>query len=134
MSELDKPVPEVTIDSAGYWEAARRGELLLSRCTTCQHAFHYPRPMCPACGAWTIDPFVASGRGEVHSFTVVYRAPGEAFRADVPYVLALVDTEEGARLFTAVRDVDPSSVRIGLAVQVAFEPRGEFAIPVFVPG
>jgi uncharacterized OB-fold protein len=48
-------------------------------------------------------------------------------------VLALVDTEEGARMLTHIVDIDVEAVQIGQPVTVRFQPRGETAIPVFVP-
>src|SRR4051812_18337240 len=111
MSEIiEKPEPLQTIDSESYWRAAADGRLELSRCGACANVFHYPRPLCPRCGSWDVEKITSSGRGKVYSFTVVHRAPTPAFRPDAPYVLALVDTEEGARLFTSVRDVDPEAV------------------------
>jgi uncharacterized OB-fold protein len=130
---IAKPLPEQTADSASYWRAAAEGRLELTRCRACGNAFHYPRPACTACGSWDVEPFTASGEAEVYSFTVIHRAPNEAFRPDVPYVLALVDTEEGARLLTHIVDVDVEAVRIGQRVAVRFQPRGETAIPVFAP-
>lgn len=128
-----KPLPEQTVDSESYWRAAAAGRLELTRCASCNHAFHYPRPLCPACGSWEVAPFDSTGLATIYSFTVVYRGPTEAFRADQPYVLAIVETEEGARLLSTVKDVDPDTVRIGQPLAVAFEPRGDTAVPYFVP-
>ena len=73
-----------------------------------------------------------SGRATVHAFTVVHRAPDPS--GAVPYVVALVDLVEGARVMTNLVDVDPGDVRIGLAVEVRFRRLdGGIALPVFGP-
>jgi uncharacterized protein len=61
-----------------------------------------------------------SGRGTVHTYTVVHRAMDpRAFPA--PYVLAVVELDEGPRMLTNVVDVDPAAVEIGMRVAVCFE-------------
>jgi uncharacterized OB-fold protein len=61
-----------------------------------------------------------SGRGTVHTFTVVHRAMDpRAFPA--PYVLAVVELDEGPRMLTNVVNVEPDDVRIGMPVVVRFE-------------
>ena len=78
-----------------------------------------------------IEPEAVSGRGSVWSFTVNRYpwAPG----LEPPYVLAEVELAEqsGLRLLTTIVDCD--DVRIGLPVQVRFEPAGEAWVPVFAP-
>jgi uncharacterized OB-fold protein len=72
----------------------------------------------------------ASGRGVVYALTVVHRAP-PGFAEDAPYVVALVDLEEGPRLMTRLLDVEPAAAAIGMPVEVAIE--GEPPLPYFKP-
>jgi hypothetical protein len=43
------------------------------------------------------------------------------FRPDVPYVLAIVELEEGPRLTTNIVGCEPSDVRVDMPVEVAFD-------------
>ncbi|MBL8999449.1 MAG: OB-fold domain-containing protein, partial [Gemmatimonadetes bacterium] len=54
---------------------------------------------------------------------------------DVPYVLALVDLDEGLRFMCNVLRCDPAQVRIGMPVRVCFEsrPGSEQKIPQVEP-
>lgn len=70
----DLPAPVVNADSAPYWEGARQGKLLLQRCGDCGTLRFFPRYLCTACGSDRTDWVEASGRGTVHSFTIVHRA------------------------------------------------------------
>lgn len=133
MREPTWPRPEISPDSIGYWNALSEGRLELSRCAGCGSAFHYPRPLCPRCGSWDVARFDASGAGTVYSFTVVHRAPSADLRPATPYVIALVDTDEGARLLTGIRGIDPDGVFIGQRVRVSLEDRGDVTVPMFEP-
>ena len=130
---MDKPIPHATAETQPFWEGCRRGELLYQRCRACGHAQFYPRTLCTACLGSDLEWLRSGGRGTVHAFTVVMRAPSEAFKADVPYVLALVDLEEGFRMMLNVRGADPDwgpdALRIGQPVRIVFEERGGQMLP-----
>jgi len=66
----------------------------------------------------------------VLSHTTVYRAPTPAFKADTPYVIALVDMDEGFRLMVNVRGGKNAPVAIGKAVRITFEARADRNVPV----
>src|SRR5688500_6942344 len=116
-----RPLPYPDHLTGPYWTAAREGALSLPRCEDCGRAHFYPRPACLFCGAERIVWKPASGRGSVYSFSVVHRAPGPAFAADVPYVVAIIATEEGPHLLSRVVGIAPDKVRIGLRVKARFE-------------
>ena len=46
MSEWKRPLPTITGESLPYWEACRRGELLIQRCDQCREYQFYPRGIC----------------------------------------------------------------------------------------
>jgi hypothetical protein len=104
--------------SAGvFWEAWAAGRLLIQRCESCGHAQFYPRIICVACGSAKPQWVDASGRGVIYSYTVVRRAPSAVFADFVPYVIALVDLEEGPRLMANVIADDLAAVQCGVRVQ-----------------
>lgn len=120
----DLPAPIVIADSAPYWQAAREGRLALQKCRDCGALRFFPRYLCTACGSERTDWVDASGRGTIHSFTIVHRAAFPEFQARTPYVVALVDLEEGPRMMTNILGADALEVAIGDAVSVTFEARG----------
>jgi uncharacterized protein len=122
------PVPDAV--SQPFWDGVAAGVLLLQRCRACGCHVFYPRAVCPHCTAGELVWVEASGRGRVHTFTVVHRAP-EGYRDDVPYVVALVDLDEAVRMMTRLVDVEPAAVRVDLPVEVAI--RGEPPLPCFRP-
>jgi uncharacterized OB-fold protein len=123
-----RPYPEPDSDSAPFWEALAAGRFEVQRCRACGRHVFYPRLVCPHCGGGPLEWVAASGRATVHSFTVVHRAPA-AFAADAPYVVALVDLEEGPRMMTRLLGVEPQDAAVGMPVEVAIE--GDPPLPYF---
>jgi hypothetical protein len=129
-----RPQPETRNAGAPFWKAAAEGRLALPRCKRCAKAFWYPRWACPRCDSEDIEWMTASGAGRVHTFTVVRQSADPFFKTRVPYIVAVIELEEGPLLVSGLVDCAPEAARIGMPVQVAFEP-GEkgIAIPVFRP-
>jgi uncharacterized OB-fold protein len=120
-------------DSAPYWEGLRQGRLLVQRCTTCGHHQLYGRDRCTL-DRGPVEWVEASGRGTVYSYTVIRQNHQRFFRDLLPYVVALVDLEEGPRVMTNLVEVDPEAVTVGLAVRATFEPVSEEAgVALFTP-
>ena len=136
MSErkTSRPLPETRNAGAEYWKAAGEGRLVLPRCRRCAKPFWYPRPQCPACGADELEWLGASGRGRVHTFTVVRQSADPFFKGKVPYVVAMIELEEGPLLLSNLVGCAPESVSVGMPVSVSFEQAGKgIGIPVFRP-
>ena len=112
-----RPLPLPDTVSAAYWRAAAGGELLYQECPTCGHRQFYPRALCVRCGAepaWQR----AGGRGRVHTFTVIHQNWAAPFHELVPYVVAMVELDEGPRMMSNVTHCDPAVVHIGMPVEV----------------
>lgn len=134
--QYSKPVPPAQPESDFYWEKAKQHELWLRKCNGCQRAYFYPRDICPTCFSRDTGWIKASGKGTLHTFAIVHRAPTPAFKGDVPYVVAFVDLEEGPRMPTNLVGVepDPSKIRVGMPVEVVFEDiTDKIALPKFKP-
>jgi uncharacterized OB-fold protein len=130
--------PPVGAESAPFWEATREGRLLVQWCTACDKGIFYPRSFCPICGATTsgLEWRTASGRATVYARTIEQKpaATGVTFSDGEPYVVALVELEEGVRMMTNVIGCPPADVSIGMAVTVVWEPLSDGRqLPLFTP-
>ncbi|GJH27049.1 Zn-ribbon domain-containing OB-fold protein [Caballeronia novacaledonica] len=126
------PSPIANADSLPYWNAARERRLLIRKCTACEALHFMPRYLCPVCWSDHLEWIDSKGTGEVHSFTIIRRAPISAFAARSPYVVALIELDEGPRMMANIIGEDALSVRIGDRVSVTFEERGDGAmVPQF---
>lgn len=114
-----------------HFDWLRQGRLRLQVCTSCDRAIFYPRSLCPLCGQPGLEWRDATGRGTVHSTTVVRRPA----KAGGDYNVALIDLDEGVRMMSRVDGVDPDRVAIGDRVQARILPaEGEGdPLAVFVP-
>ncbi len=137
MNAPARPVPIPDLRSAAYWEAAARHVLAIARCSRCGVFTHPPDAVCASCGS--IDPdFVftpVSGRGTVKSWTLVRQALLPGFEKDVPYLLVDIELEEQRELRLTARLLDgpDAPLRLGTAVQVAFEDIAPgVSVPAFV--
>lgn len=129
----EKPTPEPTEEVVPVLEAAAEGRLLIQRCAACGTHQFYPRVHCTHCGAGTPEWVEASGRGSVHTFSVVHRNGMPGWRDEVPYVVAVIELSEGPRIMTNVVDCDPGDVSVDMPVQVTFVEQGEQTLPKFRP-
>ena len=126
------PLPRPSELSKPHWEGCREGELRAQRCDDCGQWVFIPKPVCPGCFSERLTWTASSGRGCVYSFTVVARPQQPSF--EVPYVVAIVEMEEGWRLLSNVIDCDPAAVAIGMPVEVAFRRMSdEITLPYFRP-
>ena len=129
-----KYFPRPTPETQTYWEGCRKHKLLLQRCTQCKEFQFYPRVICSNCMSEDLEWEKASGRGRILTFTIVRRAVAEAYDADVPYVVALIQLDEGPTMMSNVVQCAPETLAIGSPVQVAFEDWSEeVSIPQFRP-
>jgi uncharacterized OB-fold protein len=82
----------------------------------------------------TLDWVESSGRGWVYAFTISYQPAHPAFADDVPYVLAIIELEEGWRMNSNVINIDPQEVKVGMRVEVVWDDvTPEFSLPKFQP-
>jgi uncharacterized OB-fold protein len=118
---MDVRVPIIDADSAPFWEAVAERRLTAQRCETCRRLVFHPRAICPHCHSLELTWQTLSGRGTVYSFTVSRRAPSAEFEPLVPYVVALIDLDEGCRMLSNIVGADAHAVRCGARVSVRFE-------------
>lgn len=129
-----KPLPRIDEESKGFWEACRRHQLYIQRCRNCGSFRYYPRALCPRCLSDATEWLLSSGRATVYTYTVTHQNQAHGFRDSLPYVLAYVDLEEGARMLTNIVGCDPADVEIGMPVTVVFDDvTDEVTLPKFKP-
>lgn len=127
----DRLLPEPTPLSAPFWSAAARGELVLQRCASCGNLQWAPLRACRTCLSLDLCWVEMSGRAVVYSYSVVTRPQSPSF--EVPYIVAIVELDEGPRILTDLVGVDPAGVSIGMPVQVSFETVGDIGLYHFTP-
>jgi uncharacterized OB-fold protein len=126
-----KPVPRPSPESLPFWEAAKEKRLLLPRCNHCVRYFFPPSQRCRHCLSPDIAWAESKGTGRIYSFVVYHRPYHPAFEADVPYVVAIVELDEGVRLLSNIVGTPHEDIRCDARVRVTFEERDGVSIPMF---
>jgi uncharacterized OB-fold protein len=133
VEEWTKPIPGPDEVTAPYWRAAAEGRLLVQQCPVCGHRQWYPRALCTVCAA---EPgwLECTGYGVVHTFSVIRQMGMAPFRDELPYVVAMIDLEEGPRVFGNVTGCAVDDVTIGMPVEVWFtKAEDDIGIPSWRP-
>ena len=111
-------VPDWTKDGDG---------IAYQTCGNCKATWYFQRSFCPACATAAPATLQASGRGTVHARTLVARAPTEEWRTHAPYLIVLVDADEGFRLMAH----GDTGLQIGDRVRARFTQLAGKKIPFF---
>lgn len=134
-TQYKKPLPVITTEAREFWEGCKNGELLIQKCSDCGTLRWFPRPMCHECTSMESEWAKVSGNGTVYSYTIVYHPVHSGFAEEVPYTVVLVDLEEGGvRFLSNLVECPIEEVKVGMAVEVVFEPvTPEVTLPKFRP-
>jgi uncharacterized OB-fold protein len=127
-----KPIPEINAFNRPFFEGCAKGELRVRLCPRCSARFLFFYEWCPNCWSLEMGWEKVTGLGKVSHYCVVHQAPYAAFEDVAPYMLALIDLDEGVRMMSNIIDCEPDDVYIGLPVKVTFKKRGTVLLPMFV--
>lgn len=130
---MEKPSIRPTAETRTFWDGCRDGKLRYQICADCGAVQRIPRSVCTHCHGLRLDWNESAGLGTVLSHTTVHRAPTPAFKTETPYVIALVDLDEGFRLMVNTRGGANPPLAIGQRVRIGFEPRGDYLLPIAEP-
>jgi uncharacterized protein len=138
-----RPRPAMNHDHQGFWEAARRHELVIPTCNACGTKYFPPTPRCWHCGSFDMGWTAGSGRGHLYSFAVPHHPQTHGFR--YPILVGLVELEEGVRLVSNLVACRRQDLAIGMPLEVcwldshpAIDPEddgvlGSITLPQFRP-
>ncbi len=132
----NKPVPVPQVESDFYWEKCKKHELWLRYDNDAQQAYFYPRDISPITFSRNTTWIQASGKATLFTYAIVHRAPHPGFVADVPFVTAMVELEEGPIMPTNIvmDEPTPEKLQIGMPLEVVFEDVSDtIALPKFKP-
>ena len=135
--DLDRPVPQpITPEAKPYWDGLKEGKLMIPKCGDCGRAFFYPRVVCPHCSSRAIGWLQASGKGKLHAFGIAHQSFNRAFKVPAPFVLAMIELDEGPRMLSNLVNVkpDPSAVKCDMPVEIVYSKlTDDVTLPLFQP-
>ncbi len=113
--------------AAHFWDGCAHGELRYQHCSACAAVQLHARAFCVRCAGADVQWRAAKGTGTVYALTRVARPPSDEFRALAPYVILLVDLDEGCRMMAH----GAPGLSIGARVRVHFFEHGGHHLPRF---
>jgi uncharacterized OB-fold protein len=126
--------PEIDEDSAPYWQSLREHEVKLQKCGRCNRFRFPPSPSCYYCGDSGGDWIAVSGRGTVYSWATIYHPIDKRLAAEVPFVITLVELEEGPRIAGRLFGLDGQEPKVGMPIKFLYDDiEKELTLLNFVP-
>lgn len=133
VNDLQAPGPEITDLNRPYWNALKEGRHLYQCCKGCGHTWLPARSDCPGCLADDWSWKEASGRARLVSWVVYRIAYHASFAKRLPYTVAVVELEEGPRIFSNIVGTDASTLRVDMPLQMVIEDESGFSVARFQP-
>jgi uncharacterized OB-fold protein len=113
--------PQFTIEQ--FCKNISQGKILGGKCKKCGKIHFPPRPICDVCFSKEFEWTEIPNKGKVLTYTVIYVAPTQ-FQASAPYIVGIVQLDEGLKIPGMIKDVTPDKLKIGLPVSMVFEACG----------
>ena len=131
LNGMPRPVPDH--DTKPFWDGCQEKRFLIPKCADCGHARWPPGPMCPTCQGTDTDWIDSSGRGRVYSWIVATHPVDPLLADQVPYLVAMIDLDEGVRVVGNIDGCEPEQVFADMPVVLYFPDPTEdgFRVPNF---
>jgi len=97
--------------SKPYWEWLKEKDFRLQKCDGCGEFRFPPYENCPYCGGKGGEWLPLSGRGKVYSWFVGNVTPDPRYKEDIPYIVVLVELEDGPRIVSRLVNCSPDEVK-----------------------
>ena len=115
-----RPVPKPTPTTQEFWDGAKKGKLMLQWDPIARKYQFWPRANSVRTGRRNLQWKATSGKGHLYSFTITH-VPTPGFEAKAPYVVGMIELDEGVRIISNMVNMTPDEVEIGMRVKVAWE-------------
>ena len=119
-------------DTAPFWAATAKHRLTYQICRACGQVVFHPRRHCTCCTSGDLEWRDSAGAGTVYTFTVIRQHGHPFFRARIPYVVGLIDLDEGFRMLAEIA-ADPQALQVNQRVTVTWEDHADLSVPIFEP-
>ena len=118
--ENRKMSKETSFTITSFYKFISEKRLMAAECVECGTLFLPPKPMCTKCLSANLKWIKISGKGKLVSYTIIYIAP-EKFQDMVPYIVGIVEFDNGLRLPGMIRGVKHEDINVGMCLRIAFD-------------
>lgn len=127
------PLPQFTEETRPFWDSCKENVMKMQRCSNCAKFRFPPSVICPFCSSMDSSWQRVSGEGSLFSYVTYNRLYHKAFASILPYVVVLVELDEGPRLISRLaKSQSCESLKCGAKVRVCFEKlNDDVTLPLF---
>ncbi|MCU0799535.1 MAG: Zn-ribbon domain-containing OB-fold protein [Candidatus Thermoplasmatota archaeon] len=116
------------MSGARYWRHQdQRYNMAGNECGVCGSRFFPGKTMCPNCHRRSVGKmkkFYFNGNGKIITYTIIHEGSLQ-YRNQVPYLLAIIELEEGDKVLGQIVDCEASDLAMGKKVEMVFRKLGE---------
>lgn len=131
LEQLKIPGPTIISLTAPFWNAVSDGRLIVQFCEDCENSIFYPRIICPYCWGDRLIWRQSFGKGRLKSFSVVHKPAHPGWLPAVPYVVGLVELEEGPTMLSYIVVNSGEQCVVGQLLKFAPTKIGDRMLPTF---
>ncbi|PLS17470.1 hypothetical protein CVD28_13045 [Bacillus sp. M6-12] len=131
LANLTVPAPTITPVTKPFWDAVARREFVLQRCEDCGQWVFYPRSLCSHCWSDRLKWTPASGNGKLKTWCVVHKPGHPSWAAVTPYVVGIVELEEGPTMLSQLLIEPLQQLQIGMPLSVCYQKCYNVWLPFF---
>jgi len=96
-----------------YHKALIKNKLMGLKCSECGTITCPPQMSCSHCTSFDLEIVELSGKGEIKTYTTICVA-AEGRESEAPYIIVLVELEEGPWIMGNLYDMDPQRASLAL--------------------
>jgi uncharacterized OB-fold protein len=111
---------ETPFTISSFYKFANKKRLMAAKCTECGTELLPPKPMCTQCLSTNLKWIEVNGNVKLLTYTIIHIAP-EQFQDMTPYIIGIVEFENGLRLPGMIRGLKPETTTVGMDLKIDFE-------------
>lgn len=96
-----------------YHKALMKNKLMGLKCKECGTVTCPPQMSCSSCTGFDLEVVELNGKGKITTYTTIY-VPAEGREGEAPYIIVLVELEEGPWIMGNLYDLDPARASLDL--------------------
>lgn len=134
MDPYNKPFPRINDDNRDFWDGCSKHELRFQKCCSCNHVRWPAALICPKCHSKETTWIISSGKGKLYTYAVYHIAYHNGFKSELPYVVGVVELEEGPRFLSNIVECDSQNLKCDMKMEVIWEDISQdISLPKFRP-
>ncbi|MBW2942718.1 Zn-ribbon domain-containing OB-fold protein [Zhongshania aquimaris] len=116
-----------------FWNACEDELFLIHQCQRCKRGY-WPASRCVDHGNEAMEWVAASGKATLHTYTIIHRTHLASMKDKVPFVVGVVELDEGPFFHTNIVDCSHSMLELGMPLQVKMaRHENGLMLPMFMP-